>query len=272
MTARACLPMYDWPEERAAVDAFWTHLCAESGLDLPETLTRPTDEAALFALWLDPALILSQCCWGPMSLGLFPGLRVLAQPDYSDAPGGRGPFYRSVLVAREGEAVPVPEVSGAVIPEILGDARRLAVNTRHSMSGWIALREDAKGLRERAASGPRGVGEKRPPRGGAGRALPVLRTGEEEENALEIVETGGHRASIRAVAEGRADLAAIDCRAWALALRHEPCVRDLVVVGWTTERPGLPFVTGAGTDDKTAARLRETLIGMGGHPPEERDI
>jgi fatty acid desaturase len=32
VTARACLPMYDWPEERAAVDAFWTHLCAESGL------------------------------------------------------------------------------------------------------------------------------------------------------------------------------------------------------------------------------------------------
>jgi ABC-type phosphate/phosphonate transport system substrate-binding protein len=248
VTGAACLPMYDWPEERAAVEAFWTRLRRESGLDLPETLTRPADEAALFALWRDPALVFGQCCWGPISLGLLPGLRVLAQPDYTDVPGGRGPFYRSVLVAREGEAMPVPEASGAVIPETVCDVRRLAVNACHSMSGWIALREDAEALRERAS---------------------VLFTG--DEDAFQIVETGGHRASIQAMARGQADLAAIDCRTWALALRYEPCARELRVIGWTAERPGLPYVTGAGTDDKTLARLRETLIGMGCHPPQERD-
>jgi ABC-type phosphate/phosphonate transport system substrate-binding protein len=253
--ALACLPMYDWPEERESVDAFWTYLWRRSGLMLPGRLTRPADEAELFGLWRDPALIFAQACWGPLSLGLLPGLRVLAQPDYSDVPGGRGPFYRSVLVAREGEAVPAPDAPGAAIPPDIGSVGRLAVNARHSLSGWLALLEDAHALRERAERAPVS-----PP---AGEAV--------EENPLRLVETGGHRASIRAVAEGRADLAAIDCRTWALALRHEPCARRLVVVGWTAERLGLPYVTGAATDDKTAERLRETLIGMGCHPTQARD-
>jgi ABC-type phosphate/phosphonate transport system substrate-binding protein len=252
VTARVSLPMYDWPEERTAVDAFWTQLRAESGLDLPEALERPADEAALFALWRDPDLVLAQCCWGPMSLGLLPGLRVLAQPDYSDAPGGRGPYYRSALVAREGVAAAVPEAPGAAIPASVARVGSLALNAHHSRSGGLALVEDVPRLRERVAS----------------MATAADATGDE---APLIVETGGHRASIRAVAEGRADLAAIDCRAWALALRHEPCARGLVVIGWTAERPGLPFVTGPGTDEKTAARLRDTLIGMGCHPPQERD-
>ena len=253
MTGPACLPMYDWPEERGAVDAFWAAIRRRSGLELPENLTRPADEAALFALWRDPSLVFAQCCWGPISLGLVPGLRVLAQPDYSATPGGRGRFYRSALVAREGDAVPVPDGPGAVIPKAVTGVGMLAANARHSMSGWLALCEDADTLRERTP--------------------PTRRTGGEvaETDRIEIIETGGHRASIRAVAEGRADLAAIDCRTWALALRHEPCARDLVVVGWTAERPGLPYVSGAATDDKTAERLRETLIGMGCHPPQERD-
>ena len=245
MNRRAALPMYDWPEVRAGVDAFWTDLRARSGLMLPEVLERPADEAALLGLWRDPALALSQCCWGPMSLGLVPGLRVLAQPDYSDVRGGRGLFYRSALIAREGTACPVPDLAGAALPVAVAQVARLAVNARHSMSGWLALMADAPCLHERAAHSDR--------------------------TGLEIVETGGHRASIRAVAQGRAELAAIDCRSWAMALDHEPCARALVVVGWTAERPGLPFVTGSATDDKTARRLRETLIGMGAHPPQERD-
>ena len=61
----------------------------------------------------------------------------------------------------------------------------------------------------------------------------------------ELVKTGGHRASIRAVAEGRADVAAVDAKAWGLALRFEPSARELAVAGWTTRRKGLPFVAAA---------------------------
>lgn len=269
--------MYDWPEERQANDAFWSRLRAQSGLDLPAVLTRPADEAALFALWRDPALVFAQTCWGPLSLGLLPALRVLAQPDYSAVPGGRGPFYRSALVARDGQRAAVPAMPGPALPADLAGLRRLAVNARHSMSGWLALLEDAEPLRECVAPAtpderPPAAGPQAPVRrdpGSAARARPGRTCA--GRGGLRIVETGGHRASVRAVAEGRADLAAIDCRSWALALRHEPCARRLVVIGWTAERPGLPYVTGAHTDAATADRLRDTLIGMGCHPPQERD-
>jgi len=237
MTGLACLPMYDWPEEHAAVDALWAGIRACAGGDLPAVLARPAGEAALFALWRDPALVLSQTCWGPLSLGLLPGLRVLAQPDYSEIAGGQGPLFRSVVIGRKGIARAAPEGPLADLPDGLLSGRVLAANARHSLSGWLAL------------AGDLGID---PARSAAG-----------------VVITGGHRASIRAVAEGRADIAAVDCRSWALALRHEACTKGLVVLGWTAARTGLPYVTGPLTVPAREAALRETLIGMGCHPPQK---
>lgn len=235
MSALACLPMYDWPEERAAVDALWSSIRHRAGSDLPVALNRPADEAAMFALWREPALVLGQTCWGPISQGMLPGLRVLAQPDYSDIKGGQGPLYRSAIIGREGQARPAPNGPGADVSEDLLTGRIFAANARHSLSGWLALAQDLGADPAQLAAG--------------------------------VVLTGGHRASIRLVAEGRADLAAVDCRSWALARRHEPCAEGLVVIGWTKARPGLPYVTGPKTSPALLARLRETLIGMGCHPP-----
>lgn len=237
MTGLACLPMYDWPEERSRVDALWSEIRARSVGNLPTSLVRPADEDALMALWRDPALVLGQTCWGPLSLGLLPGLQILAQPDYSDVEGGQGPYYRSAVIGRTGAARPVPQGMAADLPEGLLSGRVLAMNARHSLSGWLALAGDL------------------------GADPGTL--------AAQVIETGGHRASIRAVAEGRADLAAVDCRSWALARRHEPCATGLVVLGWTALRLGLPYVTGPRTAPDLVARLRETLIGMGCHPPQE---
>ncbi len=60
-------------------------------------------------------------------------------------------------------------------------------------------------------------------------------------------ETGAHRASIRAVAEGRADLAAIDAQTWALVSEFED-VSDLQVIGATDPTPALPYITAPGQD------------------------
>ncbi len=73
------------------------------------------------------------------------------------------------------------------------------------------------------------------------------------------VETGGHRASVVAVAQGRADVAAIDCRSWALAQRFEPAARALAVVGWTARRKGLPFITAKATPPAVVAELKKVL-------------
>lgn len=231
----ASLPMYDWPEHRAATDAFWARL--RSGLEalLPEALSRPGDDAALRAHWCDPGLRFSQCCWGPLGQGLDAQLQVLAQPDYGDVPGGRGPYYRSALVARSGAAQPLPQTPGPALPKGVLAGQRLAINGRDSMSGFLALAAD-------------------------------LGT-DPAEQAAALVETGGHRASVQAVAEGRADLAAIDCRSWAMAQRHEPAASGLVVVGWTGERLGLPYVSARATAPDLVIALRRRLLETGCHAP-----
>ena len=63
-----------------------------------------------------------------------------------------------------------------------------------------------------------------------------------------LLATGGHRASLRAVAEGRAAIAGIDAVTWELALRHDPAARRLRVRERTAPTPGLPCITALGRD------------------------
>ncbi len=229
MTALATLPMYDWPEERARVDAFYTRLRTLVP-ELPAALTRPDTAEGLHALWRNSSLLLGQTCWGPMGAGLAAHVHVLAQPGYDDVPGGRGPNYRSALIMRAGAPCPEPALDGPALPPGL-DRLRPAINAPDSLSGCLALMHDA--------------------------ALPDL--------PARALATGSHRASVRAVAEEAADFAAIDCRSWALALRHEPTARALTVTGWTALRPGLPFITARATPDPLRARLRDALMQLGAH-------
>ena len=229
----ASLPMYDWPEERAATDALFADLRARDLQDLlPPTLSVPDDA---LAHWADPALVFSQTCWGPISLGLVDALVPLAQPDYGDVPGGQGPFYRSAVVARTGIALAPPTQDAALLPDDLMQGRRFVANSDHSLSGFLSVARDL-------AIDPATL-------------------------ARQTVFTGSHRASIVAVAGGKADIAAIDCRSWALALRHMPCATGLVVIGWTKARLGLPYVTRRDLPRPQASRLREALLQTGCHKP-----
>lgn len=60
--------------------------------------------------------------------------------------------------------------------------------------------------------------------------------------------TGAHRASVIAVADGRAEIAAIDAVSWRLARAWEPAAARLRVLGWTRPGPGLPMITAHGRD------------------------
>ncbi len=230
MSARAALPMYDWPELREQVDAFYAQL---RGLvpDLPETLTRVQTEAQLHALWRAPDLVLAQTCWGPLHSGLDAHVHVLAQPRYDDVPGGRDTRYRSALVMRAGQPCAAPLSEGACLPQGLAQLRH-AINAPDSMSGCLALMQDMD--------------------------APNLAQG--------AYLTGSHRASIRAVADGRADFAAIDCRSWAYALSYEPAAATLVVTGWTALRPGLPLITSRQTPTARRTRLARALVQLGAAP------
>lgn len=55
--------------------------------------------------------------------------------------------------------------------------------------------------------------------------------------------TGGHRLTAQAVAEGRADIGAIDAVTWRHLLRLDPAAQTLRVVAQTPPTPGLPLIT-----------------------------
>jgi ABC-type phosphate/phosphonate transport system substrate-binding protein len=83
-----------------------------------------------------------------------------------------------------------------------------------------------------------------------------------------VVETGGHRLSAHAVAEGRADIAALDAVTWALLQDEDPVVQSLRVVGMTEPTPGLPYITAlGGPADLMHAALAEAIAELS---PDDR--
>lgn len=67
--------------------------------------------------------------------------------------------------------------------------------------------------------------------------------------------TGAHRDSARAVAEGRADIAAIDAVTWRLIVAHLPeLATRLRVIAHTEPTPGLPLITARHRDPAPIAR------------------
>ncbi|WP_421912592.1 phosphate/phosphite/phosphonate ABC transporter substrate-binding protein [Mesorhizobium sp.] len=268
----AALPMYDWPEVRAEVDAQWVGLrdaFRQKGIDAPQTIVRlngdlppvpggihdadgkliapdpatlPPGELDFHKLWLHPALLFAQTCWGPMELGLSRHVQVVGQPSYDAYEGGQGELYSSALVMRKGEGPEVrsPADGGPSLPLDLIRGKRFTFNSLDSMSGIIALTRDLQA---------------------AGESLDIFASRSE---------SGGHRGSIVAVAEGKADIAAIDCESWALARRFEPAARKVVIVGWTGRRKGLPFITARTTPEKTVRAMREALAGLAEQPRIQR--
>lgn len=57
------------------------------------------------------------------------------------------------------------------------------------------------------------------------------------------LETGSHQSSARAVAAGKAGIAAIDAQTWRMIRRWDAFAADLSEVARTPETPGLPLVT-----------------------------
>jgi len=270
----AALPMYDWPEARAEVDALWAAMrdrLRAAGIDAPEALCRrngdlpavpggirdasgtvvapdpatlPPDEFDLPTLWRHPDLLLAQTCWGPMNETALGALvQVVAQPDYSDVPGGDGVSYSSAVLMRAddpaapGSDVAPPRDGSARLPIETMRGRRLAFNEKHSMSGWLALAADLRAK------------------------------GEDVTLFSAATASGGHRASMQAVAQGRADVCAVDCRSLALARRFEPAAARLRVAGWTARRLGLPLIC-ARSPRRTAPVIADALrpVLAGGRP------
>jgi ABC-type phosphate/phosphonate transport system substrate-binding protein len=217
----ASLPMYDLPELAWANDALWTGLAERlRAAGVEGVPDRLARGAPLASLWTDPDLLLAQTCGYPLVKALAGKVQLVATPRYH-ARGCDGPFHRSAVVVRtENTASGLADLRGACC----------ALNDPASNTGMNLLRAEVAPL----ANGGAFFGK--------------------------VVVTGSHAASAEAVAEGAADLAAIDAVTFAQLQRHRPqAVRRLRVLMWTMRSPGLPLITSALTDPATLRALIDGL-------------
>lgn len=121
------------------------------------------------------------------------------------------------------------------LPDFAG--ARLAYNSTDSQSGWAAPQTHAVSLGFRFG---------------------------------EALATGAHRASARAVAEGRADIAAIDALTWRMIRRWDGFADALTEVGRTDPTPALPYIAAAGRPRALyEAALAQAVDSLS---PHDRDI
>lgn len=108
---------------------------------------------------------------------------------------------------------------------------RLAINGHDSQSGWAAPQNHAATIGGRFT---------------------------------DILVTGAHKASAQAVADGQADIAAIDARTWALIDAHLPdLAARLRIAAHTAPTPGLPLITARTLDPAAiAAAVRQAIAGL----------
>jgi len=206
--------MYDWPEVRDAVDALWSAIVERLRANGIEAPDRVWRPTRSEELWAHPDLLVGETCGWQVVDELRGRIEVLGVLDRG-VDGCEPGDYRSVVVCRNDDAINALE-------DLRG--RTVAINGDRSQSGYGALL---------ALFAPLAV---------SGRFFDT------------VVTSGSHRASLRAVAEGRADLAVVDEVCWRLGLDHEPAVDSLQIVAWTDPTPGLPLVTGW-----ASAGLRDVL-------------
>ncbi len=85
-------------------------------------------------------------------------------------------------------------------------------------------------------------------------------TGDPSHYFETVVESGGHRRSAQMVADGHADIAAIDAVCWHLLQKVEPETADkLRVLAWTPKLPALPFITAVGRSKDELTSMRRAL-------------
>ncbi len=200
--------MYDWPETAHAIDVLWSHIqnqLTQREIHAPVKLDRDTHPAAL---WSKPELIIGQTCGWPYANYLKEQVIPFARFHYDlpDCPAGD---YNSVYIGHDDD-----DFDHLASPQAFEFVEKIAMNSDDSQSGFHVFSEI---------------------------------TGKPAEEAIakeKRVVTGAHRNSISAVANGDANIAAIDALAFELAKHYEPeTISKIVVLGASKPKAGLPLIT-----------------------------
>jgi ABC-type phosphate/phosphonate transport system substrate-binding protein len=172
-------------------------------------------------VWADPRLLFGQTCGYPFVIALRGRVSLIATPVYSFE-GCDGPNHCSFVVAKA-------KSRDRSLASFAGT--RAALNARDSNSGMNLFR---------ALLAP------------IARGRPMF---------SEVVVTGSHAASLAAVAEGAADIAAIDCVSFGLLRSSRPeLFEGVAVIAQTQSTPGLPFVINAELGKSLLMAVRVALF------------
>jgi len=102
----------------------------------------------------------------------------------------------------------------------------------------------------------------------SGWAAPATHAAAQNLSLSPAVQTGGHARSAAAVAEGQADLAAIDAMTWHLMLAYGDFTGKLRELSRTEPTPGLPYIAAIGADrDATFNAITDAIAAL---PPDLR--
>jgi ABC-type phosphate/phosphonate transport system substrate-binding protein len=174
----------------------------------------------LHGFWRRPNLLISQTCGFPLMHGLHEQVQLIATPRF-DAPGCEGAHYSSVLVTRaDAQFDSLASCRGA----------RAAYNQDDSNSGMNVFRHAVA------------------PHSRAGMFFGAVQR------------TCSHLGSLHAVADNRADVAAIDCVTFAFVRDELPdLARQVRAIGMTAASPGLPLIASGTVPHATIEALREAL-------------
>jgi len=228
MYRTASLPMYNLPGMRAANAAFWQAL---SGLLREEGVADAPEQLAFDRSpvpdRIGEEVLFTQTCGYPLQTVYRGQYTLLARPCY-EAPGCQGSTHSAFIVVPAGSAF-------RGLEDLRGG--RFALNSRHSNSGMNLPRRLFADL-------------------AGGRPF-----------FSEVVETGGHGASMKLVAAGAADAASIDCLTYVFAQDYAPeSVAGLRVLAQTPPSPSIPFVTSHLTDPAAVQVLKRSLERMSADP------
>ncbi len=203
----AALPMYDFPSTAAASDRIWAAMHEHLRRAGIAAPERLTRERAVEETWEAPNLLFGQTCGYPLMRELHDKLALIATPVYT-FDGCEGANHCSFLAVRvDDECDNLADFRGA----------RTAINGWGSDTGMNLLRA----------------------------AIAKVADGKSPFFS-EVAVSGSHRQSLERVANGEADIAAIDCVSYALIAAEQPgLVAGVRILGQTPSSPNLPFVAAA---------------------------
>jgi ABC-type phosphate/phosphonate transport system substrate-binding protein len=216
MSTVAFLPMYAVRGAQVHAEALWNSLRDAIRSGGIDAPEQVAHFAPRLEGWLHPDLILGQTCGLPYMTKLCNSVELVGTPDYGVEGCPPGFYHSTLVVSSVDPRTRLSEFSGCA----------LAVNGKDSQSGYGAIM---------LASAP------------------YAREGRFFRRAIH---TGSHEASMRLVARGLADIAAIDSVTWRMSRRFDPETAGLKEIGTTEPTPGLPFIAAAG---KPVAKLFDAV-------------